>query len=348
MAVINEWNLLRTIACLSIVFLHSMTMVSRINEPSQIELFTFLQIILCYATPTFLVLSAIILSNQYPQSLPSGFWKKRFKWIYVPFLFFGFIDALVLMHKGNAIILSDKLINNMVFGLYEGWFVLVIFQFYILHFLVIHLKVSMKWIVPISLVTMILYLNILNGGHPFVGEYKSYLKIAFFAWIGYFSIAFIIGKYYKGLAKTLKKYRWLTLLSLIVSVLLIYYNYQTGFTSVNSRRWDLIPLVFSVTMFVIAWGQSVPSFRVVSMISNYSFGIYLVHWQLQRYITDPIVELFPNIATQVVGLFIASVILSIITIKLVSLLPFGSYLVGKVKKAKPKEIIGTKEVAKAS
>ncbi|WP_180955114.1 acyltransferase family protein [Peribacillus deserti] len=339
---INEWNVLRTIACLSIVFLHSTTM---IGSPD-VAYFDLFRALLCFATPTFVVLSEIILANRYPDKLPNGFWAKRFKWIYLPFLSFAIIDALVARDFYPNLIISQKIIENAVFGLFGGYFVLIIFQFYFLHYLVVRFNINMKLLFPVSVVIMFAHLYLLNTNIPFVVEYKRYLIMPFTAWFAYFTTAFIIGKNYKKVASFLLKYRWFTIIPVVVSLALVFFFYNEGNIAVNSRRLDLFPFVISASLFILAWGQKLPNIRFVNMISNCSFGIYLVHWQVLKYLGPIVSELFPSKSLNILTLFAITLIISITIIKLISLLPKGSYIVGNINRRRKKVVsVQTAEAA---
>jgi probable poly-beta-1,6-N-acetyl-D-glucosamine export protein len=330
---IREWNLLRAVACLSIVFLHSTTFAGPTNY-QHMDLFRAL---LCYATPAFIVLSEIILANRYPDKLPDNFWTKRFKWIYLPFLSFAVIDALVGKHFYPNLDVTQKIFENAVFGLFGGYFVLIIFQFYFLHYLVVRFKISMKVLVPLSIVIMYTHLYFLHGDLPFVQEYRRYLIMPFTAWFAYFTVAFVIGKHYQTIAPLLKKYRWYTFIPLLVSIAFVSHNFQDGLTLVNSRRIDLFPVVLSVSLFILAWGQLVPKFRFINLISNYSFGIYLVHGQVMKFLAPHTIFL-DNKMVQIFVLFAASLIVSISIIKLFSLVPAGSFVIGNVKRGRKKVV----------
>lgn len=185
---------------------------------------------------------------------------------------------------------------------------------------------------------MVGHLLLLDSNIPFVLEYKSYLKLPFTAWFGYFTIAFLIGKNYTSIANFLKKYRWMTLIVLLYTLFFIYVSFESGNTRVDSRRIDIFPLSLAISMAVLAWGQVLPNFKLVNLISNYSLGIYLVHWQVQRIITPYIIDYLNGASPtlQIALLFTASVIISMIIIKLISLLPFGKYIIGNIKR-KPKK-----------
>ncbi|WP_128895349.1 acyltransferase family protein [Longirhabdus pacifica] len=336
---IKEWNLLRVIACLSIVLLHSTTTTAFYAGHPEIPYYQLVRILLCYATPTFIILSEIILAHRYPQTLPQGFWLKRLKWIYTPFLFFGVVDAMIAYDKYVYTWdqLQQKLAYNLLFGHFEGYFVLIMFQFYVLHYVVTKYKMSMKVLLPISFVLMMVYQYVYHYAQiPFILENKAFFKMPFIAWFGYFSIAFLMGKHYPILSQKLLKWRWLTLIAVLLSVGIIYLSYVAGDVAVRSLRPDIFPLALSVSLAVIAWGQRLPNYNIVKLISNYAFGIYLIHWPVQRYLAAYTTQWFPYPMMQVIGLFFISFIFSMVIIYLLSRLPWGvgSFLIGQVKRDK--------------
>ncbi|MGE6257310.1 acyltransferase family protein [Heyndrickxia sporothermodurans] len=335
---IKEWNLLRTLACLSVVFLHSTTQTIRAVGSPDIILYDFFRMALCYATPTFVVLSEIILANKYPDRLPNKFWSKRLKWILSPFIIFAIIDAFISKDLNPNVMLFQKIINNIFTGTFVGYFVLVIFQFYILHYIVTKFNISMKFLIPISIFIMSLQLDILESDVAFIQENRIHFKIPFTAWFAYFTIAFYIGKNYKNISKILLKYKIHTLVAVFVSLGILYISYLSGNNTIGSHRFDLLPLVLSISAAVIAWGQVLPNFKIINYISNYSFGIYLIHWQIQRYLAPYTAEYFNHTSTRVISLFLLSVILAMAIIKIISLFPFGSYIVGNVKRKYSKKV----------
>ncbi|WP_164525545.1 acyltransferase family protein [Siminovitchia acidinfaciens] len=331
---IKEWNLLRAVACLSIVFLHSTTQTSRIVGHLQNDFYSLGRILLCFATPTFIVLSIIILANRYSNKMPDNFWKKRIKFILIPFISFGIIDALVSKYFNENILIWEKILENIFTGNFVGWFILVIFQLYALHHLVVHFKLAMRWFLPTSLLLMFSYLYMINSGLVNLGDYSHMNKLPIIAWLGYFSFAFIIGKHYSRISLFLFRYRWWTLLLVAISLIIVYFSYEAGIRGVHSRRLDLFPLVFSISSAILAWGQLIPNNNLINIISNYSFGIYLIHWQYQRIFATYISNLFSSYLANVTVLFVISLLASIFTVKLISVIPFGSFIVGKIKKRK--------------
>ncbi|WNB92740.1 acyltransferase family protein [Bacillus sp. NEB1478] len=333
---IKEWNLLRTIACLTIVFLHSTSNIGLVTGFPKTEYYQLMRIILCYATPTFVVLSEIILANRYPEKLPDHFWSKRIKWIFAPYLSFAVIDALVSFHLNPNVDISQKIVKNIFLGSFEGYFVLIIFQFYVLHYFVTKYRLKMEWLIPISILSMIFHFQILEGDIAFVKENMGIFKIPFTAWFCYFTVAYVIGRNYSKISAALLKYKWLTAAGVLVSLAIVFVFYKAGYTGIGSRRIDLLPVSLSISVAVIAWGQLIKKSKIINTISNYSFGIYLIHWQVQRYLGTYAAQIFENTFTRVMALFVLSLIISMAIIKLISMLPFGAYIVGNIKRKIPK------------
>ena len=169
---------------------------------------------------------------------------------------------------------------------------------------------------------------------PFIKENLVWLKLLFPAWLGYFAIAYLIGTYYEQFSTYIFKKRYFTIGLVVLSLLILYIGYESGYIIANSRRIDIMPLVISVTLFVIAWGKKLPNLRSVNFISGCSFGIYLVHWQVQRYIAEYTSKVSDNTFIQVSVLFLASFIVSVIIVKLLSLTVVGEFIVGKSNKNK--------------
>lgn len=333
---IKEFNFLRAIACLSIVLLHSTTQFGRLSGYPEGDSFHIVRIFLCFATPVFIVLSEIILANRYNKNLPKGFFGKRIKWILSPFLFFAVVDALVRNHFSPGVDVPLKIFNNIFMGSFIGWFILIIFQFYILHYLVVRFNLSMKWLLPFSYAVMFSYLWAITLDLPMLGTNTTLLQLPFLAWFGYFTTGFVIGKHYNKIAAFMKKYWWSILLLTALSASIIVYNYFNGLTAVNSRRLDLFPFTISFALLLLMFGRTIKHYSLINQISGLSFGIYLLHWQIQRFVAEDLVQLFDNRYLQLGSIFGGTLIIAVIIIKTISLLPFGEFIIGKVKKREQK------------
>ncbi|MEH6992332.1 acyltransferase family protein, partial [Neobacillus drentensis] len=134
---VNEIFLMRTISCLSILLLHSLARAYAYDN----NIVNLMQLLLTFGTPTFVFISEFILARSYPQELPANFWSKRLKFIMVPYILFGTFYALMKgfeqsLSSGNDFLGSfgGFLWKHILLGDYHGYFILVIFQFYLLHY----------------------------------------------------------------------------------------------------------------------------------------------------------------------------------------------------------------------
>lgn len=328
---VYEWNVLRVVACLCVVLLHATTNTEIINGYIENHYYQFFRLLLCFATPTFIMLAMIILANRYQTGLSNHFLISRLKFIYVPFLFISFVYAINMSLHNDYMGFTEILYRNIVFGDFVGWFVLTIMQLYILFFFLQKSRLSMLWLAPIMMATGLLFLTFTNLAFRIVLENEGFFRMFFLGWLPYFTIAYFIGFYYQTIAQYLVNYKYATIFFVIISVVIVYINFMFVDDAIHSRRMDMILLVLAMTLFLLAFGQTLPRFTIVNLLSRYSFGIFLIHWLVQEYIA-PYTALLPTTFLQVLALFSFSLISCIAIIKMISFLPFSEYLIGKAHK----------------
>ncbi|MDQ0482534.1 acyltransferase family protein [Guptibacillus hwajinpoensis] len=353
---IDEVFLLRSMACLGIVFLHSFArsfLETNVIVNSMNLLFTF-------ATPTFVFISIFILARSYKDQLPTNFWGKRVKFVLFPYLLFGTFYA---GSKGLEVALSSDtsvmgafwyfLWRHILLGDYHGYFILIILQFYVLYyFFHSHLK---KWnpkvVLPVAFLITSAYLGFFNFVPPIqtpVGEYiwaKLYW-IPFFGWLFYFTLAYYCGRYYPEFVALLQKHSKFVLAGPVVTGSLCVYLFQIDvFGKISSKQIDLVFFTTSMIFFIYYVGMSikrVPDFFV--FISQYAFGIYLFHplFMAFIYIGLSLIPLSLPALIQVAIYAVVSVILSVIATFIMNKIPLGHYVSGKIgmgrTKAPKKEV----------
>lgn len=328
---IKEWDFVRVVASLSIVLLHSTTRIAKVNGHIEDDIYQFLRVLLTASTAVFILLSIIIIAYIYKDRLPIDFIRKRFKYIFLPFLFFAIVYAFfygVILESGNF---HDRLLSNLE-GKFVGWFILPIFQLFLLFWVLKKTKLDKNRFVIILMIIGFFYLWALNSGQSEGFFINLKMKVLFPMWLVYFGVAYFIGKYYKSFSRLLeKKGSFFIIASLfILSLLLIKYNFDNGNRSVNSRRIDLVPYVTMLSILLLYIGKKIPHLFTIRYLSKYAFGIYLLHWLIQKILAPHFASL-SNTLLQVTGLFIASLILSVITINFILLIPFNKFMIGNIK-----------------
>ncbi|MEE1132262.1 MAG: acyltransferase family protein [Caryophanon sp.] len=343
---VKEWDLLRAVACVSIVLLHTTTWVITLQAPETTDVYTFLRLILCFATPTFILLSIIILANRYPNQLPKKFWSSRILYIYLPFVAFSAIDAFNRMSVKKGF--GEYFYNNIVFGRFTGWFILVIFQLYILYWLVTKFKWS-RWIVfPLCIVASYVHFNELVFSEEFYATYALELRITATIWLIYFVFAYFVGRYYNAIAPWLLKARYVLLLLVAWSIQYLYGKFDTLELLVESRTIYLVPTVITLTLAILAWGQLIPKMQPVDFVSRYAFAIYLGHWPVMFYTAPIITQYVESVYISTPLIFMTAICGSALFAFGLQYVPGGQFVVGKVKKKrKPEPVAVVEQVVEA-
>ncbi|MFJ7661021.1 acyltransferase family protein [Lysinibacillus sp. NPDC097162] len=347
--VVKEIFLLRFVACLGIVLMHSVTLVLDIYDIEENTVFfvlTSLQLALMFGTPVFIFISEFVIAYSYSDELPKTFYKKRFSYIFLPFIFIGIVDAALHSININSIDFEKKVLLNFFEGDFHGYFIIIIFQFYFLHPLFVKFIVSKYPAYQVIITACIInfaYLALFNFFDPF--KYLYFLpyievewtvlnKMPFPAWIAYFVVAYYCGKNYEQFISLLHRFRYvLPSICLLMLGILLASQWSGLITEVHSKRIDVIFYTLSVAFllfFIASKIRNMP--KLIIFISRYSFGIYLLHplfnIMLKSFFTKYIDVL--SASTVIVSTFFISTVCSICVTYLLNKWKFGPYLVGQV------------------
>lgn len=357
---LNEIIFLRSIACLSVAVVHSLivaqnktTFTSSISETIVDSIF----VLFTYGTPTFIFISMLLISYSYPNGLPRDFLTRRFMLIMLPFIFMAIfygadMNIFNQLLAGNMTevfsastwsTISSNVISNLMGG-YHGYFILIIFQFYILAYF-FHKFLSKSnplAVILISLVINLVYLSVFNFTEPptdstaMLHFWDSGHWIPFIGWIFYFSLAFYCGLYYAQFIEILKKNKYLIIFSAILFAALTVVLSIFEFIPLSSKS---VAMIFFTTamigvLYLIALRiREMP--KILVMINNYSFSIYLLN-MFYINITYTILSIL-KVDFGIFNVFIfiiASTMASMLTAHLLNKFAFGKYLVGRVNVVK--------------
>ncbi len=350
---IDEVFFIRSIACLCVVFVHSITRVmdlyaSQLTSFSQ-SVFWTIRLIFTFGTPIFIFLSEFLLSYSYPQGLPKDFMRKRLKFILLPYISMSFIYAVVMMYERGGLVASTLLtymlyvVENLAFGFYRhGYFILVIFQFYFIHML-FHKKLK-QWNPVVVLITSfvinLLFLGFFSFVEPLKVSFGQQLWNglswgSFPAWVFYFTLGYYAGGNYETFKNKLKEHVKLVFtLPLLTLVLVLYLHLNEIITINSSKRVDMI--FFATSMIFLLFYLSINVVKIPKFfiwLSGYSFGIYLFHMFFLAFMTGFINTITYQQVSPVVMLgllFTMSTTASIITTFILGKFPIGTFIVGKV------------------
>ncbi|ANU22584.1 acyltransferase family protein [Planococcus donghaensis] len=342
---LNEINIIRAIMCLAIVVTHSISNYLRNIEVDQVaydQYIVWIRFALLCSTPIFILLSETLLSKNYPNGLKKGFFAKRIQFILIPYLLIG----LIVSYRGSARDFSsflDVALQKVVFGQWYGFFVIVIFQFYILHWLIGKYLARVNPIGPIlvsfaiSFAHVYCFVHVATYENFILTNYPLWYKTHIFMWLFYFIVAFYIGQYYEQLITFLTTKIWIPILTTMTSFGIIMYNYiELDYTRISSERYDM--LLYSVSVFFLLV-TLIRKFnfnnQTLVMISNFSFFIYLTHMIFLPYFVKLSMTFGENFFTYVITMTFLTISSCIGVAFLFYQNGFTRHFTGKIKYLEP-------------
>lgn len=350
---INEIYWLRCIACLSVVVIHSISSGLALFDDGSFGYIEYLMYVgqmgLMFGTPTFIFISELLFAKNYSNGVPQGFLKKRVNALLIPYMSMGIIFAVFFNEDHTLESFIIQCIRNIFLGEFVAYFILIIFQFYILHML-LYKKLS-KWspkkVLPIALLINSLYLALFNFYPAPEGTVFEYIWVRghwllFLGWVFYFVLGFYCGKYYGELKQILHKHQvWVYILPIISLMAVVVLRYLGLPDVTSSKRIDVIFYTTSVIfliIFVSSKINTVPSF--VLLISKYSFNIYLIH----KLIIENLGMISNSIIIHTISVFVISLASSIVIAYIFNKIPYGHYIIGNLGKI-PRNLKQTKKSA---
>ncbi|MDG5471590.1 acyltransferase family protein [Jeotgalibacillus sp. ET6] len=282
-----DW--IRAAACLSVVWVHSIARVKGLYElPAfSYDLAVLIQMAFIFATPMFVMISIYILSYTYQDTAPKGFWKKRFMYIFIPYLSISFISAFYynLVNGFSLEYTGAILYRYILMSGWNGYFILIIFQLYFLHFLFNRYshKVNPYLMTALAIVINILYnyyVSFLPAPHESLEVlWVQYGRVFFPGWIAFFIVAYYAGRYALQWKKFLRKAGPGIIVLALFSMVYGFYNViADNYIVVSSRRNDVLfytIFLFLSLIYLTASFKTVPA--VIKVVSKYSFPIFLLH-----------------------------------------------------------------------
>lgn len=292
-----ELTYARAIFCILIVIVHGMT--GFLNDSNitynQKMTYSFIQVLLLFATPCFIILSETLLGMRYSEYIPQKFFRKRIKFIIIPYIFFALFVSFKLYFSGSTSSSLWEIIMGIVIqGKFFGWFVLVIFQFYILHVLFYKFLTKLKPIYPIiiSLIISIIHSYLMYNNSSYFDfwdtYYPMYNRTIILYWLFYFIAGFYFGKYYDQVINFVNRKMKYFVIGWMLSIGYIAYNFFYLKVYLNeSNRYDLLLFSAITFIFIVYLFKKISNLEIpfILMVSEVSFFIYLSHQIIVDYIS---------------------------------------------------------------
>ncbi len=321
---------IRSFACLCVLLDHSVipggTQGREIIAP--LQYFT-----VAGASVLFFMISGALVFNKPKPFVP--FMKRRFLKIFLPMLIWTviylliccFINGIQWSQLPNALVL---MFFTPQFGTY--WFIYVIFGIYLLTPMVA------TWLEKCSRgdVRLLLLVGCLAMTIPYLGlidnDFNKALHLesgALYYFMGYLWIC-MMGYYIRRYVNITKFKWWHVLILLVVIALPLLLRWVGEPYKIIQKRTSINVVLLCACYFIIIKHIKLSDRmkRVVYNFAQHSFGIYLVHKQIDNFILDPIVNnLGMSYYVSIPFVFVTSLALSYIVVHLISKLPYSNYII---------------------
>lgn len=284
---LSEINMVRALACIAVVLTHSITNFVVSNKPDlngADQYITYIRFILLAATPIFILLSEALISRNYKDGAPKGFLMKRVRYILVPYILVGLFYAY--MNSGGDLgQFIQRAYRIIIQGHWHGFFVLVVFQFYILHLMLGRFLGKLKPWMPIIISFILTFahqysFDRMKEYHNWFAEtYPLSHRTFVVAWLFYFVVGFYVGKHYDVIFRFLSRHWWIPVAGAAVTYWIMMRHVLEGtFVVVKSDRYDIHLYAVSVfLLLIVLFRKSINLSPFLSKLSHFSYFIYLIH-----------------------------------------------------------------------
>jgi len=320
----KEMELLRGIAILSVITLHSTKSFFLTEIDSLLVLLSITCAIVLFGVPLFIFISGFLLSQKYNNDYSIiDFYKKRFKIIIPPFLIFSLIYLFVFyifakpfeFTPENLYLLIVRIITATSY--YHLWYFGLIIQFYLIYPVIDKIVNKNENNLFMLLIIFILIQIIWTLGRiylfNFIDNFKNLgiiyilinvpLQYSFLSHIAYFFLGIFISKNYERISKNFKNNKvYLYLIPFLILLIIIqsyfwifgalrygaFYNMPTTFFSIinlSGMFLYIIMAIFFLKLSLDLINQKNIFERILTKFGQYSFGIYLIHAAIITLIT---------------------------------------------------------------
>ncbi|MDZ8201266.1 acyltransferase family protein [Microbacterium sp. SSW1-59] len=331
----------RALACLSIVWLHSMQAVARLHPDMTGELWDSVAIIFSVGTPVFVMVTAFLLGYAYGVSrpLPTGTFRRRCAVLLPPFVamavFYGLLSWYIDELSWAGFV--GQVLANVFLASYHGYFILIVLQFVAIFPFCMRLVRRFGWPVvfvcgALANVAWLGFFNLVPAQSGWEALWERISWLPFPGWILYFLIAVYFGMNYPKVREQLSKHQvflYASTLGVAAGIVLLHYTRVAPLDS--SKRLDMLvlaPLVF-LCFFALGRRGNSPGW-LVERVAEYSFGIYLLHFfaiAVMDSFAEPLLGALGPLLYAAVLMCCAVVVAAAITVVIQSM-PGGALVVG--------------------
>ncbi|MFW0738406.1 acyltransferase [Flavobacterium sp. T12S277] len=293
-----------------------------------------------FCVPIFLMLTgALMLNKKYELS---DFLKRKFSRIILPFLFWSFFYILLTV-RSEFLVQSEKAVDifNRAFTLLIGGSSFHLWYIYMIIGIYLFIPIISKWIQNATEKEILYFLGIwifaLMLNQPIFAAFRINVDLTYFTgFLGYLVLGYYLSvKSFQYDARRLKQISVLLLfLGALITILGTYFlstaedcfnEYFYGYLTFNV-------MLVSIGLFIFFKNSKISNptlVRVIGFINKYSYGIYLVHILVLRFLVSSGIDydfINPVLAIPITTLL--CLLLSAVIIYAVNKLPYGEYISG--------------------
>lgn len=283
----TEFIYLRTFLCMLIVLTHILTEYTIANEvdDNQIQVLYWIRMVLIIGTPSFIILSQLLVTFNYDGKLKKGYLRSRMMYILCPYLIIGAFYSYSESEKMNDNFM-DQYIENVLLGNWYGYFIVVILQFFILNWLIYKINPNIlysKWSLAIGFIVNTAYLysyQSIDTVANFIDTYYPFSDYTFIgAWIFYYFLGSYLGHNYYKIKRIAREHIALIAFLAMLSYMLLKLLGEHDYWSVSSMDYRIILYITFGFLILLNFSVQFDAFMYnsVYIISSYSLFIYLMH-----------------------------------------------------------------------
>ncbi|WP_295112339.1 acyltransferase [uncultured Methanobrevibacter sp.] len=347
------YDVLRAFAIIGIVFCHVSTIfvLTSINTPN-LYISTFYNCFRDISIPVFVMLSGILLLNR--KDSFKNFFQKRLSRILIPFIFWAIVYAIY-----DFIYVGHVFDWNVLFNIFIAkpgtlgvtfWYIWMIIVIYIAIFIINQIIAygnkrmdgfASKFInILTAFAILFIILDYFDVFHLF---YRSML-FYYFSFLSYVIIGYFMANN-DFIGKRISAKKMVLITSMIVFFGYIFYivGYVVPTTNINSHftyfgYFNPLIVIISVNAFLFAKYLSKTDFlkniedtqigNVLSLVSRYSFGIYLAHFIILKRVIARLFFISQNLAIAIPVYVIITIVLCIVILWILGKIPYVNKVSG--------------------
>lgn len=325
---IPEITILRGISTLAVIIMHS------IDRHNYSQLLAQIEKLMLFATPTFLFISAFLMFYCYKETSIKKYLSKKFKYLCVPYIIWSIVYSFLY---NSSLPSPSIIITNILTGSFHIYFILIIMQFYFLFIIFQRLNlerilINYKGLIIAFLINFY-YLSLFSyypAPSHLVSSWWHKYYLFFPAWIFYFILGGFLAKNYSFLKNQLSKRKKQVWLLTILAVLYILSTLEAPITSKRPEVLFYTPAIIAF-LFLIT-GHFKKENTLITLVSRYSFGIYLSHRLFYTLTYNYFLETSPS--TFFVLCFMVQLVGGLALTLIISHLPGSQFIIGKIKEEK--------------